>query len=193
MRIRLFQILLLLALLFIGSWQVVAAEDDALEPSSINTRYILMNHFAEVITDQEFRDKYQLISFGYTHCPDVCPNTLSVVSAALKELGEAGEVIQPLFITVDPERDTPGVLRDYVQYFHPRIIGLTGTHAVINRTASNFKVRFEKVVNEGDDPKNYWMDHTASLYLVGQDGTFITKFAYGISAQTLVEKLKPYL
>lgn len=185
--------LLILLLLLLGGAQQILAEEPPLEPSTINTRYMLMDHFGKVITDMEFRGKYQLITFGYTHCPDVCPMGLAVMSAALKVLGKEADKIQPLFISIDPDRDTPRILYDYVTYFHPNLIGLTGTHVVIKRTASNFKVRFEKVVNEGDDADKYWMDHTASTYLIGPQGEFLAKFAYGISAETLVEKIRQYL
>ena len=161
--------------------------------STINGRFLLLDHFGETVTDSKFNGKFRLIAFGYTHCPDVCPTSLGVITSVMENLGSDAERIQPLFITIDPERDKASVLRNYVTYFHPKIIGLTGSKAMIERTAKNFKVRYERVVNEGDDPAQYWMDHTASLYLIAPDGRFLTKFAYGISPKQILEKMERYL
>ncbi len=167
----------------------------AAEPSAnpINGRFMLQDHFGETITDAKFNGKFRLISFGYTHCPDVCPTSLGVVTAVMEHLGDNAARVQPLFITIDPERDSVSVMRNYVNFFHSSIIGLTGSKAMIERTAKNFKVRYERVVNEGDDPKQYWMDHTASLYLLAPDGRFLTKFAYGISPKVILEKMEQFL
>jgi len=172
------------------AWVVVAAEAPA---DPINSRFMLQDHFGETVTDAEFNGKFRLIAFGYTHCPDVCPTSLGVISSVMDNLGDDAKRVQPLFITIDPERDTALVLRNYVTYFHPSLIGLTGSKTMIERTAKGFKVRYERVVNEGDDPKQYWMDHTASLYLLAPDGRFLTKFAYGISPKDILEKMQRYL
>jgi len=183
---RILLALCLSLLTFVGS----AAESP---DRSINGRFMLLDHFGETVTDSKFNGRFRLIAFGYTHCPDVCPTSLGVITAVMENLGEDAERVQPLFITIDPERDSASVMRNYVNYFHSTIIGLTGSKAMIERTAKNFKVRFERVVNEGDDPKQYWMDHTASLYLIAPDGQFLTKFAYGISPKDILEKMQRYL
>lgn len=173
--------------------QAQADEPVVVDDVAIDGRYLLMDHHGQAVTDEDFRGYFQLIAFGYTHCPDICPTTLAVVSMAMDVLGPAAERVQPLFVTVDPERDTAAVLARYVSFFHPSIVGLTGSLPLVERAASNFKVRYAKVVNEGDDPERYWMDHTAGVYLMGPDGRFLAKFAHGISGQTLAEKIRPYL
>jgi protein SCO1/2 len=172
------------------SWGSAAKEAPT---ETINGRFLLMDHFGETVTDAQFNGRFRLIAFGYTHCPDVCPTSLGVMTTVMDNLGADAARVQPLFITVDPERDNAGVMRNYVNFFHSSIIGLTGSKAMIERTAQNFKVRYERVVNEGDDPKQYWMDHTASLYLMAPDGRFLTKFAYGISPKAILEKMRRYL
>ncbi|RCX32218.1 metal ABC transporter solute-binding protein, Zn/Mn family [Thioalbus denitrificans] len=152
-------------------------------------RYMLLDQNGALVTNETFLGSYQLIYFGYTFCPDICPTSLQVMAAGLSGLGKKAERIQPLFITVDPERDTPPVMRQYVGYFHPRLVGLTGTPEMIERVAEQFRVRYEKYLPEGAPPDRYSMDHTASLYLLDPDGVFITKFAHGITAQQLAAEL----
>ena len=137
--------------------------------------------------------KFQLIYFGYTFCPDICPTSLQVISQALDMLGDKASLLKPYFITVDPERDNPKVMNNYVKYFNQDLVGLTGTKVMIERVAKQFKVRYEKVIEEGADPDLYIMDHSASVFLMAPDGEFITKFAHGISAKQMVESLRAYL
>ena len=151
---------------------------------------MLTDHHGRLVTEQSMRGKYQLLYFGYTYCPDICPNTLQIVSLALDQLGEDAELIQPYFITIDPERDNIRVMRKYVEYFDPRLIGLTGSRAMIDNVAALYKAKYEKVEADGADPGLYLMDHSASLYLSAPDGTFITKFAYGLSAEQIVQELQ---
>ncbi len=152
--------------------------------------FMLTDHYGRLVTEQSMQGKYQLLYFGYTHCPDVCPNTLQIVSLALDQLGDMASQIQPYFITVDPERDRVQVMRNYIDYFDPRMIGLTGSKAMLENVAALYHAKFEKVEAEGDDPALYLMDHSASLYLVAPNGDFITKFVYGLSAEQLVQELK---
>jgi protein SCO1/2 len=169
-----------------------ASKDDMLDNDGIGGRFILTNQYGELVTEEDLKQHYSVIYFGYTSCPDVCPTALTVLTAALKQLGDRGKNIQPYFITVDPERDTVLVMRDYVKYFDPRLIGLTGTPEMIKRVADQFKVRFSKDRVDPENPQQYTMDHPASLFLMAPDGRFITKLAYGISAQTLAQKLIEY-
>jgi protein SCO1/2 len=111
------------------------------------------------------------------------------MSKALELLGADADRIQPLFITVDPARDTLPRLREYVGYFHPRLLGLTGPETMIARVAGNFRVRYEKVASTDSRPDRYAVDHTASLFLLGPDGRFITKFAHGFPADRMAERL----
>ncbi|HEB81884.1 MAG TPA: hypothetical protein ENJ11_03370, partial [Gammaproteobacteria bacterium] len=172
--------------------RLAASMDTIPDGDSLGGRFILTNQYGQLVTEEDLKKHYSLIYFGYTSCPDVCPNTLSVVTRALKKLGEKGEKIQPYFITVDPERDTVAVMRDYVKYFDPRLVGLTGSPEMIERVAKQFKVRFEKGKVDPEHPDQYTMDHSSGLYLMAPDGRFITKLAYGISADTLAQKLIEY-
>ncbi len=183
----LFRPLLLLAL-FLPS-VLCAAEEE----SPINGRFMLMDHYGEMVTDRDFGDRYQLIYFGYTFCPDVCPSSMMVITQALKLLGDDAARIQPLFISVDPERDTPQVLREYVSYFHPSFVGLSGSPELIERTAKNFRVIYEKVLVPGMPPDQYQMDHSAGVFLLAPNGRFLVKFAHGMLAKDMAARIKDFL
>jgi protein SCO1/2 len=169
-----------------------AATADVVVPH-IGGRFVLIDHEGRLVTPEQMKGKYALIYFGYTYCPDVCPTSLQVMSAALKKLGPLADRIQPWFITVDPERDTQEVLAGYVGYFDKRLIGLTGSKAMIHRVLQEFGVTAEKVPDKGGDPKKYLIDHSASLYLMAPDGRYITQFAHGITPDQLAQKLKQYV
>ncbi|MBL8905692.1 MAG: SCO family protein [Rhizobiales bacterium] len=149
----------------------------------------LTNQDGKRVRSSDFAGKYLLVVFGYTYCPDICPGELQVVSAALDELGRAAERIQPIFVTVDPARDTPEVLKDYVGNFHPDFVGLTGSEEDIAAIARAYKVYYRKV--EQTDPSiPYLMDHTTLIYLMGPDGSYVTHFAYGTNVAGLAEGLR---
>lgn len=162
-----------------------AAEEDweqerAAPSSGITGRYLLMDSNGRAVSNEDFPGRFQLISFGYTFCPDICPTTLAEMALVMSHLGSDAERLQPVFITVDPERDTAKVLRTYVTFFHPRMIGLRGSPALIRRAADNFRVRYEKVREPGAPPEEYAVDHSAGMFLLGPDGSYIRKFAYGV-------------
>jgi protein SCO1/2 len=156
----------------------------------INPRYLLQASNGRTLMDGDFPRHFQLIAFGYTFCPDICPTTLQEMTEVLKQLGEQADRIQPLFISVDPERDTLSQLGSYVAFFDKRILGATGSPALVKRAAENFKVRYEKVSEPGADPKNYAVDHSAGMYLLAPGGQFIAKFAYATPVAELVERIK---
>jgi len=157
----------------------------------IGGRFILTDHLGGSFTELDMKGKYALIFFGYTYCPDICPTSLMVLSQAFKKLDNSiKEKVVPYFISVDPERDTVDVLKDYVTYFTPELIGLTGSKDMIRRVADQFRAKYEKVEVESSQPNFYNMDHTASLYFMAPDGKFITKFANGITPDELVKQLK---
>ncbi len=141
-------------------------------------------------TETAFRGAPMLVTFGYTHCPDVCPTTLQTITDALDVLGPQGEAIQPLFITVDPERDTPKVMRDYVDHFHERLIGLTGSTGQTTAAARAWRVTARKAAEDGED---YLVDHTALIYLMGPDGAYVTHFGHRSDAGSIAAKLAEYL
>jgi protein SCO1/2 len=156
----------------------------------IVSRYLLMDHKGRAISDQDFRGSFQLIAFGYTFCPDICPTTLAEMSLIMEKLGTRSKQLQPLFVTVDPERDTPEVLSRYTAYFHPRIIGLTGSPELVRRVADHFKVRYEKHWEPGAGKNQYTVDHSAGMYLLGPDGGFLSKFAYATPPQEVAERIR---
>ena len=160
--------------------------------SLIKTDFDLLDHEGGRRKASDFRGQWMLVFFGYTFCPDVCPTTLATVSAVLDELGPAAESVQPLFVTVDPERDSAQVLADYVQAFHPRVVGLTGSSEDIAQTAANYRVYYARVEQE-DVPGGYVMDHSAFIYLVDPEGRFVQPFSHQGSVDEIVAALRAQL
>jgi protein SCO1/2 len=134
--------------------------------------FSLVDGDGKPVTEQTWRGKYMLVYFGYTFCPDVCPTTLTAVGDALDKLGAKADRIQPLFITVDPKRDTPAVVKQYAAAFGLRIIGLTGSPEQVAAAAKAYRVYFAEH-RTGPGPDDYSMDHSSVLYLMGPDGRFI--------------------
>jgi protein SCO1/2 len=134
--------------------------------------FTLIDGDGRPVTDQSWHGKYLLVYFGYTFCPDVCPTTLSNVAGALDKMGAKADLVQPLFITVDPRRDTPAVVKQYAAAFGPRIIGLTGSPEQIAAAAKAYRVYYAEH-RTGPGPDDYSMDHSSVLYLMGPDGRFI--------------------
>jgi cytochrome oxidase Cu insertion factor (SCO1/SenC/PrrC family) len=153
--------------------------------------FALIDHNGKPRSERDFRGKLMLIYFGFTYCPDICPTDLQNIGLALDQLGAAGENVQPLFMTVDPERDTPEHLKDYVPLFHPRLIGLTGEPAAIRAAADAYKVYYARVPSQrGDD---YTVDHSSFIYLMGADGQYLGFFPPGTSPERIAETLKRYV
>jgi protein SCO1 len=159
-------------------------------PSAVGGPFKLVDQNAKPITDQDLKGHPFLVFFGFTHCPDVCPTTLFEVSEILRTLGPAGKDARALFITVDPERDTPQVLKDYLASFDPRVIGATGDAEAIAAVIKGYRVYAKKVPTDGG---GYTMDHTAIVYLMGKDGRFIAPFNMKRRPQEAAEDLKRYL
>ncbi len=154
--------------------------------------FTMINQKSETVTEKDFLGRYTIYFFGYTFCPDVCPTELQVLSAALKELGPDAAKITPVFVSIDPERDTPKIIGEYVANFHPRFVGLTGTPEQLASMARAFHVYYKKVANEKDS-QNYGMDHPSILYLMGPDGKFAKHFPYTTDAKNLALELKSVL
>jgi protein SCO1/2 len=142
-------------------------------------------------TDADFRGKLVVLYFGYTYCPDVCPTELQSISLALDKLGAAADAVQPLFISVDPERDTPARLADFVSSFHPRLIGLTGSLAEIRKTAIAYRTFFAK--NSAATPGDYSVDHTGFIYLVGKDGRYLGFLPPGLAPDAIADAIRTRL
>ena len=143
------------------------------------------------VSDRDFRGRYLLIYFGYSFCPDVCPTTLQAVADALRLLGSGAERLQPLFITVDPERDTAPVVRDYARRFDPRLVGLTGTPAQIAAVEREYRIHSSADAHRGDGARA--IDHTAVLLLVGPDGRYLEPLPVDESAREIAGRLAKYV
>lgn len=154
--------------------------------------FSLVGTDGKIVTDVDFRGRYMLIFFGFTHCPDICPAELQIISQALEKLGDKGKKVVPVFVTLDPERDTPEVMGQYVKSFGPNFVGLTGTPEAIAATAKAYRVAYAKVENK-DSPGNYSVDHSALAYLMGPEGNYVTHFTYGTSADDMATKLNKIL
>jgi protein SCO1/2 len=143
------------------------------------------------VTDQTYKGKLMLIYFGFTYCPDACPTALGVMSAALDKLDVAGERVVPILISVDPERDTPQVLKDYVSNFHPRMVGLTGTPEQIAQVAKAYRVWYEKAA--GATGGEYLMNHTVLIYLMDGDGKYVANFGPEATPDQIAAKIREQL
>lgn len=151
----------------------------------------LHDHNGKPATLADYRGKAVTIFFGYTHCPDVCPTTLSDLKAALKLLGPQAARVQVLFVSVDPERDTPEVLRQYVPYFDPTFLGLTGTPEEITEVAREFKVYYSKHTESG--ASGYLVDHTAGTYVFDPQGRIRLFWPYAMPAADMAHDLEQLL
>ena len=151
--------------------------------------FSLVNQDGRRVTEKDFLGKYILVFFGFTYCPDVCPTELQVMSAALDELGTAGNDIQPVFVSIDPERDTPEVIKQYVGNFHPRVVGLTGSAEEIATIARAYRVYYKKAASSGAS-EDYEMDHSTTIYLMDRQGRFRKHFGYTTDAKGLAQDLR---
>src|SRR3990170_679671 len=154
--------------------------------------FTLVDQHGKTVTDQDFRGRFMLIFFGFTHCPDICPAELQVMSASLDALGPEGAEVVPIFVTLDPERDSPAIMGDYVKNFGARFVGLTGSPDAIAAAAKAYRVAYSKF-HEDPAKSDYSIDHSALVYLMGKDGEYVTHFAYGTPAAKMTETLRRYL
>ena len=148
----------------------------------------MIDHNGKTVTDKDFKGKYMLVYFGYTFCPDVCPTELQVMTGALEQLGDKAKNIQPVFVSVDPKRDVPDVMKEYVSNFYPGMIGLTGSDAQVAKMAKLYRVYFAKAAEKGD-VENYAMDHSSIMYLMSPNGDFVKHFPYGTDAEKLAKNI----
>tara|TARA_R110002167_G_scaffold333501_2_gene540600 strand:+ start:910 stop:1542 length:633 start_codon:yes stop_codon:yes gene_type:complete len=166
------------------------APPTALESASalIAGKFALTDHAGKAVTDETYRGKWLVVFFGYTFCPDVCPTTLTTVSDAIDRLVTRASQVQPLFITVDPQRDTVRRMAEYVAAFDASIVGLTGTPDQIDTAAGNFRAYYARA-GEANDP-DYLMDHSALLYILDPDGRFAAFVSTGDDVEAIVAKLR---
>jgi protein SCO1/2 len=157
---------------------------------TIGGPFHLEDQSGKPVTDQDLKGRPYLVFFGYTHCPDVCPTTLFEISEVMKALGKDADRAGALFITVDPERDTPAVLKDYLSNFDPHMRGLTGDPAAVAAALKGYRVYAKKVaLTDGD----YTMDHTAVVYLMDRDGRFVAPFNLKQTPEAAAAQLRGYL
>ena len=158
--------------------------------SAIGGPFKLVDQNGKTITDSDLKGRPFLVFFGYTHCPDVCPTTLFDVSEVMQALGKDADRTGALFITVDPERDTPAVLKDYLSSFNPHLRGATGDLAAIDAAEKAYRVYAKKVpIGNGD----YSMDHTALVYLMDKQGRFVAPFSLKRRPEDSAADLRRYM
>lgn len=153
--------------------------------------FTLVSHRGNKVSDSDFRGRLMLIYFGYGYCPDVCPTELANMAAALDVLGDKAELVQPIFITVDPERDSVKFLGDYVPQFHSRMVGLTGSPAEIAAVAKSYRVYYQKSVDPG--ATEYLMNHSSFVYLMGRDGEFLTMFRGATKPRSMADTIASFI
>jgi cytochrome oxidase Cu insertion factor (SCO1/SenC/PrrC family) len=179
--------LLLIAGMLGATALLLVREGPEMGTALVGGPFTLTDQNGKRVSDTDFAGKYRLMFFGYTFCPDVCPTELQVMTAALQSMGPKAEAIQPIFITIDPARDTPEVLKSYLSNFDPRFVGLTGTEAEIAAVTKAYRFYSAKVAGKGED---YLFDHSGFIYLMGPDGRFLKHFAYSTDAVRLATDLQ---
>ncbi|MGL5445922.1 MAG: SCO family protein [Rhabdaerophilum sp.] len=182
--------------IFLGWWQVDGpgsrgAQSGTLQEipgvPQIGGAFSLINHRGERVTDRDFMGKPKLVFFGFTHCPDVCPTTLLEITNRLEKLGAAANRIQVLFISADPERDSPGQMAEYISSFDPRIVGLTGSQAEIDAVAKAYRAIVRRVPNtEG----GYTVDHTASVFMMDSNDRLVGLIDFHEQEEMALSKMR---
>ena len=158
--------------------------------SLISTKFELTNHKNKLVTEKDFLGKYMIVYFGFTFCPDICPNSLNIITSAFKNLPKSlQKKINLVFISVDPERDTVDVLSEYVSYFDTNLIGLTGNNRQILNATKSFGIYYKKKFNS-ELENDYVVDHSTLIYLFNPQGQYVNHFSHNISSSTLNENLK---
>jgi protein SCO1/2 len=170
----------------------VAAETAAGENKmKIGGPFTLVDQNGQTVTEADYAGRWLLVYFGFTYCPDVCPTSLTRNVDAIDLLGEKGEMVTPVLISIDPQRDTPEKLKEYVNLFHPRMVGLTGTPQQTASVAKEYRVFYMK--SPGNTPDTYLVDHSSLTYLIGPDGEFVEFFGHSTSAEEMANRIKQHL
>jgi cytochrome oxidase Cu insertion factor (SCO1/SenC/PrrC family) len=153
----------------------------------IGGSFSMVDHHGARRTNRDFLGRTLVVYFGYMSCPDICPTELLSISQAIQRLGPAGQAIQPIFITLDPDRDAPENMKEYLASIHPNLVGLTGSHDEIRKIAEAYRVYFARVANSGGD---YSIDHMGFVYLVAADGRYFGFLPPGTSVERMTEVFK---
>ncbi len=187
--------LLIGAAIVVGARMYFERREEAniqLDRPSIGGAFTLVDQDGKTVTDRDFRGKLLLVYFGYTFCPDVCPTELQAMTLVMDELGDlAGTKVVPLFITIDPQRDTPAVLKEYMGNFHPAFHALTGTPEQIAQAAKAYRVYYGKAKDGGDT--DYLMDHSGFVYLMDGEGRYATHFRPNAPTDDVVKAIRQRL
>jgi protein SCO1 len=188
-----FRALIASAILALAACGTGGSEAPPLAGARVGGPFTLTDQNGKTVTDADFAGKYRIVYFGYTYCPDVCPTDLTKIGAALRTLDKqaprTAQKIVPLFISVDPERDTPGQLKQYVGNFYPRLVGLTGTPQAIAQVAKAYAIAYMKEPT----PSGYLMGHTQVAYLMGPDGKPITSLPLEKDPPAIVAELEHWV
>tara|TARA_Y100001960_G_C14676389_1_gene828705 strand:+ start:671 stop:1246 length:576 start_codon:yes stop_codon:yes gene_type:complete len=186
-------------LMLLGAWYWVSNGDvaflDGPKPTSralIGGAFALTDHAGNKVTDVDFRGQHMLVYFGYTFCPDVCPLELQSITDALEQIGSKAARVVPIFITIDPERDTVQEMANYVENFHPRMLALTGTLEEVKIATRAYRVYFKKS-DEADGNEDYLMDHTSLIYFMGPEGNYLTHFTFGTPSDEIANRILEHL
>lgn len=178
----------------LGSGDVMSGAFQESEQTRVDIggAFNLTDHTGRQVTEADFAGGYTLMYFGFTYCPDFCPAALQVVTAALDQLEEqdpdVAKAVTPIFVSVDPERDTVEAMADYVGHFHPRMVGLTGTPEQIAEAAKNYRIYYQRV--ESEAATYYLVDHSTYLYLIGPDSYYVTHFSHDATSEEVAERVK---
>ena len=148
--------------------------------------FILQDQTGKTVSDDDYRGKFMLLTFGYTSCGDVCPTILQSMAKVMDLLGDQSKEVQPLFISLDPKRDTPPKLREYVTAFHPRLVGLTGPDPYVAAAARKYRIKYQVVEGKNGD---YSIDHTAVIFLMGPDGAFQERFSHTVTPEEMARRI----
>jgi cytochrome oxidase Cu insertion factor (SCO1/SenC/PrrC family) len=182
----------------VALWRLMPAATSAAETThkeegkvAVGGAFTLRDTEGNVVTQVALKGSYALVFFGFTSCPDICPTSLQVMTQAIEGMGEKGDNIRPVFITVDPERDTSAVMKEYVAKFHPRFLALTGTKEQTDEAAAAYKV-FHQLHNQ-TDKKHYVVDHSGFIYLMSPTGEYVTHFSHDDSSEAMIALLKRYV
>ena len=176
--------------LFFGVILLITGRTSTPAVAAVGGPFHLVDQNGKAVSDTDMKGHPFLVFFGFTHCPDVCPTTLFEISEVLRKLGPDADRAGALFITVDPERDTPASMKDYLSNFDPHLRGLTGDEAAVNAAIKAYRVYAKKVPVDGGD---YTMDHTAIVYLMDKDGHFVAPFSLKRTPEAAADDLRRYL
>lgn len=172
------------------------SDDPAAEKAGVSLiggPFTLIDHKGRMRTDKDFKNKYMLVYFGYSYCPDICPTGLQAITDAMEGLGGDAQSVQPIFISVDPERDTPEQLAAYMENFHPRFVSLTGSEKDVQAAMKQYRVFAQRATDAEGDNTDYLIDHSSIVYLMAPGGEHIAHFTHATPAEEMVAGIKKHL